>query len=183
MAGELHEGTAVPGEEHAAEGGMPQMNPEWFASQLFWLVLTFGFLLIVMSRIALPSIGGVIEARRSRITGDLEGAEQARKDAAGALKAYESSMAGARSRALALADEGRKAVVVEVDRVKAATEASAQKTMAEAEARIGQTRAAAAANVRAVASEAAADIVERLIGERVSPADAARAVEASRGSR
>ena len=180
MAGELHEGTAVPGEEHAAEAGLPQMNPEWFASQLFWLVLTFGFLLIVMSRLALPRIGGVIETRRARIVGDLESAEQARKSAAAALKGYEASLAGARSRALALADEGRKAVVTEVERVKAATEAAAQKTMAEAEARIAVTREAASRNVRSVASEAAADIVERLIGERVSPDEAARAVEAAR---
>jgi F-type H+-transporting ATPase subunit b len=176
MAVELHEGVAVPGEEHAAEGGMPQMNPEWYASQLFWLVLTFGFLLIVMSRVALPRIGGTIENRRTRIVGDLESADQARRDAAAALKAYETSLAGARTRALALADEGRKAVVSEVEKVKAATEASAQKTLAEAEARIADTRQAAAANVRNLASEAAADIVERLIGERVNPADASRAV-------
>jgi F-type H+-transporting ATPase subunit b len=177
MAGEeLHEAVGVPGEEHAAEAGLPQMNPEFFASQLFWLVLTFGFLLIVMSRVALPAIGGVIEGRRARIVGDLETADQARKDAAAALKAYETSLAGARTRALALADEGRKAVVSEVEKVKAATEASAQKTLADAEARIAQTRQAAAANVRNLASEAAADIVERLIGERVNPADASRAV-------
>jgi F-type H+-transporting ATPase subunit b len=180
MAGELHEGTAVPGEEHPPAAGLPQMNPEWFASQLFWLVLTFGFLLIVMSRIALPRIGGTIETRRARIAGDLEGAEQSRKNAAAALKAYETSLAGARSRALALADEGRKAVVAEVERAKAASEAAAQKTLADAEARIGETRKAAAANVRSVAGEAAADIVERLIGERVSPADAASAIPAAR---
>src|SRR5687768_6122118 len=179
MAGELHEGTAVPGEEHA-EGGLPQMNFETFPSQIFWLVLTFGILLIVMSKLALPRIGGVIEGRRARIVGDLEGAEQARKDAAAALKGYETSLAGARSRALALADEGRKAVVTEVERVKAATEAAAQKTMTEAEARIATTREAASRNVRAVASEAAVDIVERLIGERVSPDEAARAVAATR---
>jgi F-type H+-transporting ATPase subunit b len=179
MAQETIEGTQVPGQPKA-EGGLPQMNFETFPSQLFWLLLTFGFLLVFLSKSALPRIGGAIENRRQRIVGDLETAEQRRKDAGTALKAYEASMAAARSRALALADESRKVIAVEVDRQKAAADASAQKSLAEAEARIAETRTAATAHVREVASDAAATIVERLIGERVSPADAMRAVEAQR---
>jgi F-type H+-transporting ATPase subunit b len=179
MQQETTEGTVAPGEAHA-EGGLPQMNVETFPSQLFWLVLTFGFLLVVLSRTALPRIGGAIEARRQRIVGDIESAEQLRKDAAAALQGYESALASARGRAVALADESRKLITAEVDRQKAAADASAHKALAEAESRIAETRNAAMAHVREAASEAAADIVERLIGERVSAADAQSAVEAGR---
>jgi F-type H+-transporting ATPase subunit b len=178
MAQETIEGTEVPPAE--AEGGLPQMHFETFPSQLFWLLITFGFLLIFLSKSALPRIGGAIETRRRKVMGDLETAEQLRKEAAAALQGYETALAGARGRALALADESRKVIASEVDRQKSAADASAQKVLGEAEARIAETRAAATAHVREVASEAAAEIVERLIGDRVSPADAKRAVESSR---
>ena len=179
--GETTEGTVAPGEAHGAEGGLPQMNVETYASQLFWLVLTFGFLLVVLSRTALPRIGGAIEARRQRILGDFEAAEQMRKNAAVALQGYETALAGARGRAVALADESRKVIAAEIERQKAVADASAQRTLTDAESRIAATRAGAMAHVRTVASDAASDIVERLIGERVSAAEAQAAVEPARG--
>ncbi len=177
---ETTEGIVVPGEEHA-EGGLPQMNAETYASQLFWLVLTFGFLLVVLSKVALPKIGSVIAARKDRITGDLETAERLRKEASDALAAYESALASARGRATTLADEKRKTVNAEMDRLKAAADAQTQTALTEAEARIEETRKRAAGHVQQVASEAAADIVERLIGEKVSSADALQAVQSIRG--
>src|ERR1043166_733563 len=90
------EGTAQPA-EHA---GLPQMNPEYFPSQVFWLAITFGLLFLVLWRTTLPMIAGVIGARRGQIEGDLGTAESFRKDAANALAGYESALATARSRAL-----------------------------------------------------------------------------------
>jgi F-type H+-transporting ATPase subunit b len=182
MADELQEGTVAPGgEAHAAEGGLPQMDVGTFPSQIFWLVLTFGFLLIFMSRYALPRIGGGIENRRQRILGDLEQADQLRKEADVALQSYDAALAGARGRALSLADESRKVISSEVEKLKTAADADTQRTLTAAEARIAETRTEAAAHVREAASEAAADIVERLIGERVTAADASRALAAVGG--
>jgi F-type H+-transporting ATPase subunit b len=176
-AGELHEGTVAPGgEAHAAEGGLPQMDFATYPSQLFWLVLTFGFLLVFLSKYALPRIGGAIQNRQSTIAGDLESADRLRKDAHEALKGYENALGSARGRAVALADESRKVISAEVEKLKHAAEADAQRTLTAAESRIAETRKAAAAHVRTAAADAASDIVERLIGERVSPADAARAI-------
>src|SRR3954466_9819944 len=127
MAQETTEGTQVPGQAHA-EGGLPQMNIETFPGQLFWLLITFGFLLVFLSKSALPRIGGAIETRRQKIVGDLETAEQLRNESAAALQAYESSLAAARNRALALADESRKVIAGEVERQKSAADAGAQKT-------------------------------------------------------
>ena len=177
---ETTEGTLAPGEENA-EGGLPQMNPETFASQLFWLVLMFGVLFFVISKMALPRIGAILTTRRETLAGDLEKAEQLRKDAAGALAGYEAALAGARGRAGAMADENRKRTAAEIEKLSAAADAQTQTTLAEAEQRIYATRKTAAGHVQHVASEAAADIVERLIGERVSASDALRAVQSSRG--
>ena len=69
MAANTIESTGAEGAPHAS--GLPQMNAETFPSQIFWLIVTFGLLFIVMSRIAVPKIGGAIHARKAKIEGDL----------------------------------------------------------------------------------------------------------------
>ena len=168
------EGTAEPA-EHA---GLPQMDVGTFPSQVFWLAITFGLLFLVLSRTTIPMIAGVIGARRNRIEGDLGTAESLRKDAANALAGYESALAGARSRALQLANENRKRVVTEIEQIKSQADATAQAVMADAERRIAAERARAVRGVKAAAADAAADIVQRLLGTPVSAEEAANAVAA-----
>jgi F-type H+-transporting ATPase subunit b len=171
------EGTEAPG----GNAGLPQFDVQTYPSQVFWLAVTFGLLFLVLWKKTLPMITATIAARRNRIEGDLGAAEGSRKNAADALQAYEAALTQARSRAVALADENRKRVVAELDKAKAEADAAAHAAMSEAEKKIGADRERAAASVRASAAEAAAAIVERLIGEKVSPAEAEGAVPA--GSR
>jgi|SRR5579871_3425072 len=165
-------GTVAPA-EHA---GLPQMKPETFPSQVFWLAITFGLLFLVLWRTTLPMIAGVIGARRNRIEGDLGTAESLRKDAANALAAYESALGTARSRALQMADDNKKRIVAEIDVMKAQADSTAHASMADAERRIAGERAKAVTGVKGAAADAAADIVERLLGTPVSREDAANAV-------
>jgi F-type H+-transporting ATPase subunit b len=169
---ETTEGTGAPA-EHA---GLPQMNAGTFPSQIFWLVVTFGLLFLVLWRKTLPMIESVIGQRRGRIEGDLGTAENFRKEAQAALAAYEAALAQARARAHQLADQNRKIVVGEIERLKAAADAEAQKAFGIAEKRIAAERGKALAGVRTAAAEAAAEIVERLIGVSVSAEDAAKDV-------
>jgi F-type H+-transporting ATPase subunit b len=170
---ETTEETGAPG-GHA--GVLPQMKVDTFPGQIFWLVVTFGLLFLVLKRKTLPMIEGAIGQRRGRIEGDLGAAEKFRKDAQSALAAYEAALAQARARAHQLADENRKGVVGEIDRLRAAADAEAQKAFGAAETRIAAERGKALAGVRTAAAEAAAQIVERLIGVGVSTEDAAKAV-------
>lgn len=182
MAAATTEGTEAAGHP-AEEAGLPQMNPEHFASQIFWLVITFGLLFILLSRVTLPKIAASLTARKNRIEGDLGAAERSRKDASDALAEYETALAQARGRALALADENRKRVVGEIDALKNAADAKAQDAMAKAEARIAAERSKAEGNIRSAAAEAAQSIVERLLGVAVSPDDAAAAVDGGKKAR
>ena len=174
MAGPLAttEGIAAP-QEHA---GLPQMRYQTFPSQIFWLAVTFALLFLMLWRVTLPMIAGVIDARRNRIEGDLSEAENLRKDAAGALAAYEASLAEARNRAHQLADENRKTILAELDGMKATAEAEAQAAMNEVERRILSDRTKSVSAVKTAAAEAAAAIVERLIGTKIRIEDAANAV-------
>jgi F-type H+-transporting ATPase subunit b len=167
-------GTVAP---HGAE--FPPFKTETFPSQLFWLAVTFAFLLVVMWRIVGPRIASVIGERKGRIDGDLAAADKHRKDAEAAQASYRSALDQARARAQKAADENRKLVADDVEKAKAAADVEAKQASDQAEARIAAMRQEAAKHVTIAAQDAAASIVERLIGATVSPEEAVAAVKAS----
>jgi len=67
-------------EAFAAEsGGMPQLNPEFWVSQIFWLIITFGILYVVLSKLILPKISANLETRKSQILENIEAAEKTKR--------------------------------------------------------------------------------------------------------
>lgn len=162
--------------EATPRGGLPQMDTNTFSSQVFWLVVTFGLLFLVLWRITLPMIEGIIGERRNRIEGDLGAAEKLRQQGSESLSAYETELAGARSRAHQILDDNRKTINAELDSVKTRADEEAQAAMKQAEERIAADRAKALGSLRPAAAEAAAAIVERLIGAKVSSEEASRII-------
>ena len=148
-------------------GGKPQFPPfnkETFASQLVWFVIFFVALYVLIGRFAIPRIGGIIEARRGRIEGDLAEANKLRDQSDAALKAYEKSLADARNRAQTLANETRDKLNAEAEVARKKLESQLNSKLAEAEKTIAATKTAAMANVRGIAIDTASAIVQRLIG-------------------
>jgi F-type H+-transporting ATPase subunit b len=166
--------TGVPAKHEAA--GFPPFKTETFPSQLFWLAITFGFLFVVLWRVAGPKINTAITDRRGVINGAIAEAGKARGDAEAAQAAYEIALAGARARGNALAEETRQTLNAEIAKGKAQADAQAHDAMAAAEARIAQTRETAKGHVTAAARDAAIAIVERLTGDKVSAEDATAAL-------
>ena len=152
----------VPASEHG--GGFPPFQKETFASQIVWLVITFVALYLLISRIAIPRIGGIFEERDKRIQGDFADAQRAKEDSEAALAAYEKALADARNRAQAIGAEIRDKLHGESEVRRKALEEQLNKQLAEAEKTIATTKAGAMANVRGIAEETASAIVERLIG-------------------
>ena len=68
---------------------MPQLNPEFWVSQIFWLTLTFGILYVVLSKLILPKISDNLESRKSQILENIEAAEKQREDSEAKLEEYE----------------------------------------------------------------------------------------------
>ena len=152
-------------------GGKPQFPPfdkETFASQLVWFVIFFVILYVLIGRFAIPRIGGIIEARRGRIEGDLAEANRLKEQSDAALKSYEKSLADARGRAQALANETRDKLSAEADERRKALEGQLNLKLTEAEKTIATTKTAAMTNVRGIAVDTATAIVERLIGSAPS---------------
>jgi F-type H+-transporting ATPase subunit b len=167
--------TEAPAEKHE----FPPFQKDTFASQIVSLVIAFVALYLIVSRIALPRVGGVIDARANTIEGDLADAQKLKDESDGALKAYESELAAARGRAQAIGNETR-------DKLNAASEAE-RKTLedqlatklAAAEKQIAQTRETAMSNVRGIAADAAGAIVQRLTGLAPDSKAVSNAVDAS----
>jgi F-type H+-transporting ATPase subunit b len=152
----------------AAEGGhkapFPPFEKDTFASQLVSLLVAFVALYLIVSKIALPRVGGLIDARQNVIDGDLAEAQKLKDASGAALKAYETELASARARAQAIGNETREKLnaASEADRKKLEDQLSAK--LAKAEKTIASTRETAMSNVRGIAAEAAAAIVQRLTG-------------------
>jgi len=142
----------------------PPFQRDTFASQLIWLALIFITLYVVMSRLALPRIGGILEARRSRIADDLAVAQRSKDESDAAIAAYEKKLADARANAQSIAGKTRDELMAKAEERRKVTEEKLNAKLAEAEKTIAATKNTAMANVRSIATDAAAAIVEQLIG-------------------
>jgi F-type H+-transporting ATPase subunit b len=158
------------------KGHFPPFQKDTFATQFVWLALVFVALYLLMSRVALPRIGSILEARSARIAGDLAEAARLKDSSDAAIAAYEKSLADARGRAQALANETRVKEAAAAEAARKALDVKLNEHIAEAERSIAQTKTAAMTNVRDIAAEAATAIVERLIGARPPAQQVADAV-------
>jgi len=166
---------APHGAPAGAHGAFPPFASETFASQLLWFAIAFGLLYYVMSRIALPRVGAIMESRSQRIAADLAEAERLRTESEAAGAAYEKSLADARAKAKAIAQEMREALTAESEARRKALEAELHERLNVAETTIGARTAEAMGSVRGIAADTATAIVERLTGQ----APDRRAVEAA----
>ena len=145
-------------------GGFPPFESSTFASQLVSLLIAFVALYLIVSRIALPRVGSMIDARQNAIEGDLAEAQKLKDASDGALKAYESELAAARSRAQAIGTETREKLNAVSEAQRKTLEDQLSAKLADAEKTIASTREKAMSNVRGIAAEAASAIVQRLTG-------------------
>lgn len=149
---------------HAQTGGLPQMDITTFSSQIFWLVITFGFLYIVLSKKVLPDISSVIDNRRNHIQSDLETAEKLTAEADQVQEDYNNNLAKAQEKAT-------KAIAEVEDKVKAQSiqamtdfRARSDSELKAAEDRINASKMAAMDDMNAIVSDTAHQAVEKIIG-------------------
>lgn len=151
--------------------GLPQLNTHHFAPQLFWLVLTFVTLLFVMWKIALPRVADVLEERRDRIKRDLDAASRLKADTDKALADYEKALADARSNASGIAKDTREKLAAETETERHRVDDQIAAKLREADKRIAATKSKATSAIGDIATDTARAVVEKLIGQNVSPDD------------
>lgn len=168
-------GTQVP---PAGESAFPPFDPANFAPLLVWLVLSFGALYLLMSKLALPRVEAILHNRRAKIDGDLGSAFAQRAAADQASADYQKTLADAKASAQALAQQTHAKLAAEADAKRQGLEAELSAKLAAGESQIEAMKAKAMANVEQIAQDTASAIVEHLTGK---PADA-KAVSAALAS-
>ncbi len=177
-AGETHSETGMAHE--AGPKVFPPFDSTTFASQLLWLVITFGVFFLLMQKVITPRLGAILDDRKSRISKDLAEAAALKKEADLSVETYEKELAQARAKANAIASEAREAAKTKAAAERSAVEAELTQKVAAAESRIADIKAKAFADVGSIAEETASAVVERLIGGSVSQGDVAAAVASAK---
>lgn len=160
---------------------MPQIAQiaDTYASQIFWLLVTFGFVFFVVGLGMVPKVQSTVEARDSKISGDLDSAKAAFARADEAEEAYRVKDGESRAAAQAKLVEAKARAAKASEAQLAVTDAEIAKTIAAAEARIKAASNAALAEIETVAAQAARDMVARISGVEASEDLARNAVKAA----
>lgn len=161
----------------AESGGMPQLDFATFPNQIFWLAVALVLVYLVLSRVALPRIGGIVADRQGAITNDIAAAEDLKAKALDAEKAYNQALIDAREEANKIIAEARREIQKDLDKATAKADAEIGAKGAESARRIEDIRAGAAKNVEEVAKDAAEAIASAL-GVKADAKSVASAVAA-----
>ncbi|MEM7295736.1 MAG: F0F1 ATP synthase subunit B' [Pseudomonadota bacterium] len=170
MATEATKAASACVNEFGGAIGMPQLCGEWFGNQIFWLIITLVVIYLILSRVALPRIGGVLAERSGTIGNDLAVAEELRQQAVEAEAAYEKALAEARAEAQEIAAKAKAQIQGELAKQLAKADAEISAQLAESEAAIANIRASAVESVGTVARETAEALVVALGGTTDSKA-------------
>ena len=149
-----------------------------YASQIFWILLVFGFIFFVIGRGMVPKVMATVEARDKQIAQDLAAAETARKAADAEEEAWRKRESANRAESQAIIAKAKVEAAKEAESRLAEVNAGLDARIAEAEARIAASRDSAMGEIEAVAAEAAEQIVSRIAGISVDQASARKAVQA-----
>jgi len=172
MADQTQESTAEP-----AKAGLPQFEFQWWPGEIVWFLIIFVAMLAFIRLFAAPRVGGTIDAREDKISGDIADARRMKDEAEAQAAAAAAETAQARAAAQRVAAEARAKAQAEVAAKLAVEEAKLAEKGAEAEARIAKARDAAMGNVASIASEAAGAIVAKLTGKAATAAELATAAK------
>ena len=152
----------------AESGGMPQLNPEFWISQIFWLTLTFGILYIILAKLILPKISANLELRKSQIQENIEMAEKQRESSEGKLKEYGDVILKSKLEAKNIFKNARDKVLKDISSKKANLDKQIDEEIKKAEQEILLLKKDAPQKINKIAIETSSHIVQKLIGAEVN---------------
>jgi F-type H+-transporting ATPase subunit b len=156
-------------EAFAAEsGGMPQLNPEFWVSQIFWLTLTFGILYIVLSKLILPKISDNLESRKSQILENIEAAEKQRQNSEEKLKEYEEIVSKSKMEAKNIFNQAREKALKDISAKKEVLDKQIDDEIGKAEEEIKELQKGAADKINKIAIETSSELIQKLIGAEIN---------------
>ena len=152
----------------AESGGMPQLNPEFWVSQIFWLLITFGILYLVLSKLILPKISKNLESRKSQISENIEAAEKHRKNSDSKLKEYDDIILKSKLEANNIFKEAREKVIKDINSKKENLEKQIDEEIKKTEQELEVFKKSSPEKINKIAIETSTELLKKLIGAEVN---------------
>ena len=163
--------------ESSESGGMPQLNPEFWFSQIFWLIITFGILFIILSKLILPKISETLEVRKSQISENIEAAEKEREESENKIKEYEKIILDSKTEAKNYFNKAREKILKDIDKKKEILESEINEEINKAEIEISELVSNSPEKINKIAAETSSDLIKQLIGVEVNNSSITAIVE------
>ena len=152
----------------AESGGMPQLDPEFWFSQIFWLVITFGILYLVLSKLILPKISDNLETRKSQVLENLELAEKQRNESEKKLKEFDNVILKSKIDAKNLFNESRRKLLDDINNKRQKLDEEIDKEVKIVESEIEQLKKKSPEKINKIAIETSADLIKQLINADIN---------------
>ena len=159
-----------------AEAGMPQLNPEFWASQIFWLILIFASLYLIIWKIFLPKITYSIENRKFRIVNNLDEAQKLKENAEKKLKEYNEIIENSKKEAQKIIDDSKKKLDKDIENKKQKFSDEIEKELVSTEKEIKDLKKSSISNINTIATETAAKVIKQIINIEVNKSSASAIV-------
>ena len=164
-------------EAFASDGGMPQLNPEFWISQIFWLTLVFGTLYVLLSKFILPKISNNLETRKSQIVENVEAAEKQREESDQKIKDYKNIINEAKIEAKNIFNQAREKILKDINNKKESLKKEIDEEIKKAESEILDLKNKSTEKKNKNAIETSADLIKQIIGTEVNNSNISAIVE------
>ena len=161
----------------AESGGMPQLNPEFWISQIFWLIITFGILFIVLTKVILPKISDNLETRKSQILENIEIADRQKEESQKKIDEYEKIILDSKVKAKNYFNEAREKILDDINKKRTALDKDLDEEIGGVEKELSDLKNKSGEKINKIAAETSAELIKELIGEEVNNSSIAAIVE------
>ena len=151
-----------------AEGGMPQLNTEFWASQIFWLILIFSILYIIIWKIFLPKITEIIENRKSRIISDLNEAQKLKENAEKKLNEYTKIIEDTKKEAKRIIEDNKKKLENDIKSKKQKFNEEIEKELISVEKEIKSLKKSSISSINKIAVEVSSEVIRQIVGAEMN---------------
>ena len=168
---------AIQNDLLAAEAGMPQLDPKYWASQAFWLILVFTILYISIAKFYLPKIKNNLDNRENRIKDDLEDANKFKELSESKLKEYEKILENAKKEVIKIHIESKNTLDKDIKTKKETIEKEIEKEIIKAQKEISDLKKNSITDIQKISENIASNIIESISGDKLNENSIKAAVE------
>ena len=168
---------AIQNNLFAAEAGMPQLDPKYWASQAFWLILVFTILYISISKFYLPKIKNNLEDRENKIKKDIDDANKFKELSETRLKEYERILENAKREVIKIHLESKNTLDKDIHKKKETIEKEIEKEISKAQKEIIELKKNSISEIQKISESIAASIIENISGDKLNESSIKATVE------